>query len=79
MRRAALSRRSEPQVEATRRIHLPVERPNSDERQLVRCLNCGTVYPLPLRQEAAGPCPQCGGVPWVALAALKTHDDESSS
>jgi len=56
-----------------------VERPNSDERQLVRCLNCGTVYPLPLRQEAAGPCPQCGGVPWVALAALKTHDDESSS
>jgi rRNA maturation endonuclease Nob1 len=79
MRRAAPSRPFEPQVEATRCIHLPVERPNNDERQLVRCLDCGTVYPLPLRQEAAGPCPQCGGVPWVALAALKMTDDESGS
>jgi rRNA maturation endonuclease Nob1 len=57
-----------------------VDRPtNYDERQLVRCLECGTVYPLPLRQEKAGPCPQCGGVVWVALAALKKIDDESRS
>jgi rRNA maturation endonuclease Nob1 len=48
-------------------------------RQLVRCLDCGTVYPLPFRQVEADACPQCGGVGWVALAALKNRGDEKAS
>jgi rRNA maturation endonuclease Nob1 len=57
-----------------------VERTNRrDDRQVVRCLECGTVYPLPLRQEVADACPQCGGVGWVALAALKKVDGERRS
>jgi rRNA maturation endonuclease Nob1 len=56
-----------------------VERPNHDDRQLVRCLECGAAYPLPPGQKAAGPCPRCGGVAWVALAALKKIEDESVS
>ncbi|HSB38899.1 MAG TPA: hypothetical protein VLD13_07415 [Gaiellaceae bacterium] len=57
-----------------------MERPNArDERQLVRCLDCGTVYPLPYGQAEADACPQCGGVGWVALAALKRSEGERRS
>jgi hypothetical protein len=57
-----------------------VERPKRhDDRQLVRCLDCGTVYSLPLRLQEANPCPQCDGVGWIALAALKRVDEETSS
>jgi rRNA maturation endonuclease Nob1 len=57
-----------------------VEQPKRrDVRQLVRCLDCGTVYPLPLRLQEADACPQCGGVGWIALAALKRVDEETSS
>jgi predicted nucleic acid-binding Zn-ribbon protein len=57
-----------------------VERPDRrDDRQLVRCLDCGTVYRLPLHQEVADACPQCGSVAWVALAALKKLDGERHS
>jgi uncharacterized paraquat-inducible protein A len=57
-----------------------VERPKPhDDRQLVRCLDCGTVYPLPLRLQEANPCPRCEGVGWIALAALKRVDEETSS
>ena len=57
-----------------------MERPNRrDDRQLVRCLDCATVYRLPLHQEVADACPQCGSVAWVALAALKKLDGERHS
>jgi rRNA maturation endonuclease Nob1 len=57
-----------------------VERPRDrDDRQLVRCLDCGTVYPLPLGVQEADGCPHCGGVGWIALAALKRVDEETSS
>jgi predicted nucleic acid-binding Zn-ribbon protein len=57
-----------------------VERPNRhDDRQLVRCLDCGTVYRLPLHQDVADACPQCGSVVWVALAPLKKLEDERRS
>jgi rRNA maturation endonuclease Nob1 len=57
-----------------------VERTNDrDERQLVRCLECGTVYPLPRGQEQADACPQCGGVGWIALAAIRPAGDERTS
>jgi rRNA maturation endonuclease Nob1 len=57
-----------------------VERPRDrDDRQLVRCLDCGTVYPLPLGLQEADACPQCGGVGWIALAALKRVDEGKSS
>jgi rRNA maturation endonuclease Nob1 len=57
-----------------------VERPTRrDDRRLVRCLACGTVYPFPLHLREADACPQCGGVGWIALAALKGADDETSS
>jgi len=35
--------------------------------ELVRCLDCGTEYPLEVHGGEAGPCPHCGGVGWVAL------------
>jgi rRNA maturation endonuclease Nob1 len=57
-----------------------VERPNDrDDRELVRCLDCGTVYPLPLGLREGAACPPCGGVGWIALAALKRVDEEKSS
>ena len=69
-----------PQVGQCGRIHIGVERPNErDDRQLVRCLHCGTVYPLPPGLLEADACPQCGGVGWIALAALKQVDEETSS
>jgi hypothetical protein len=37
------------------------------------------VYPLPLGLQKADVCPQCGGVGWIALAALKRTDEEKSS
>jgi len=69
-----------PQVGRLGCIHLGVERPKPhDDRQLVRCLNCGTVYPLPLSRQEADACPQCKGVGWIALAALKRVDEETDS
>jgi hypothetical protein len=57
-----------------------VERPkHRDDSQLVRCLDCGSVYPLPIGLREANPCPQCGGVGWIALASLKRVDEETSS
>jgi uncharacterized paraquat-inducible protein A len=49
------------------------------ERTLVRCLDCGTTYDLPLEQDEAAPCPDCGGVGWVALDAGRCREIESSS
>jgi len=50
-----------------------------DERQLVRCLECSTVYPLPLGQREADVCPQCGAVAWITLAVGERADDERRS
>jgi predicted nucleic acid-binding Zn-ribbon protein len=41
---------------------LPPERP-----ELVRCLDCGTVYRQPASDCEAGPCPTCGYIGWIAL------------
>jgi len=54
-------------------------RTRRDDRQLVRCLDCGTVYPFPHQLREADACPQCGGVGWIALAALRRIDDETNS
>ena len=49
--------------------------------RLVRCLDCGTEYELTSEQVEPGPCPDCGGVGWIALAALSaasaTREDDS--
>jgi predicted nucleic acid-binding Zn-ribbon protein len=37
------------------------------EADLVRCLDCGTVYPHPVSNTDSGPCPTCGYVGWIAL------------
>ena len=37
------------------------------------------VDPLPLGLQEADACPQCGGVNWIALAALKRVEEEKSS
>ncbi len=50
-----------------------------DDRQLVRCLDCETVYPLPIGQQEADACPECGGVGWVAIAATRRAQGESNS
>ena len=54
------------------------QRPTA-ERTLVRCLDCGTRYDLPLEQEEAEPCPDCGGVGWVALDPGHCRETEDSS
>ena len=57
-----------------------MERPKPrDDSQLVRCLDCGTVYRLSLDRQEADPCPQCGGVGWIALSALRRVDEETNS
>jgi len=49
-----------------------------DDRQLVRCLDCGAVYPLPRRQQEADACPECDGVGWIALAPVRGADKKNS-
>jgi DNA polymerase II large subunit len=42
----------------------------TEQRELVRCLDCGTKYRLPREVEGeAGPCPSCGNVGWVSAIA----------
>jgi rRNA maturation endonuclease Nob1 len=48
-----------------------------EEQGLVRCLDCGTVYPLPIGQQEANACPDCGSVGWLALAAVRRAQDET--
>jgi uncharacterized Zn finger protein len=55
-----------------------VERSDDDE-PLVRCLDCGTVYALPVAQEEATPCPNCGGVVWVALGGGAPDEPDGDS
>jgi Zn finger protein HypA/HybF involved in hydrogenase expression len=55
------------------------QEPPVAERALVRCLDCDTVYELPLEQEEAEPCPECGGVGWVALDAGRGREHEIDS
>lgn len=50
-----------------------------EERELVRCLDCGAVYQLPLEQEEALPCPACGGVGWIAVDAPRRGGREKAS
>ncbi|HZE29545.1 MAG TPA: hypothetical protein VE055_05565 [Gaiellaceae bacterium] len=40
----------------------------TEQRELVRCLDCGTEYRLPRDVKEAEPCPSCGSVGWVAAA-----------
>ena len=37
--------------------------------ELVRCLECGTIYTKPDELDDASPCPNCGYVGWIALGA----------
>jgi uncharacterized Zn finger protein len=39
-----------------------------DEGDLVRCLDCGTVYSQPVGERDATACPNCGYVGWIAVA-----------
>jgi len=51
----------------------------TERRELVRCLDCGTEYPLPRDNRAeATPCPTCGGVGWVA-ATFQTPSQQKTS
>jgi hypothetical protein len=41
---------------------------STEERtDLVRCLDCKTIYSRPVADDEAGPCPTCGYVGWIAL------------
>jgi predicted nucleic acid-binding Zn-ribbon protein len=40
---------------------------SSEEVELVRCLECGTVYSQPVSNVESGACPNCGYVGWIAL------------
>jgi hypothetical protein len=41
----------------------------AEKTDLVRCLDCNTVYSRPVADDEAGPCPTCGYVGWIALKA----------
>jgi predicted RNA-binding Zn-ribbon protein involved in translation (DUF1610 family) len=53
-----------------RRVH--------DESDLVRCLDCGTIYDLPREHGEAEPCPGCGGTGWIAVDAGRPVSEKSS-
>jgi hypothetical protein len=38
-----------------------------DNGDLVRCLDCGTIYSQPRSEREAADCPNCGYVGWIAL------------
>jgi rRNA maturation endonuclease Nob1 len=40
---------------------------SEEPTDLVRCLDCKTVYRRPLADEDADPCPTCGYVGWIVL------------
>lgn len=46
-------------------------------RDLVRCLECGTEYDLQIDEEGARPCPVCGVVGWIEVAAGSCEEDDS--
>jgi hypothetical protein len=52
---------------------------DEEERELVRCLDCGAVYRLPVGQAEAPPCPECGGVGWVVLDVPRRARSEKRS
>jgi hypothetical protein len=54
-------------------------RPREEEPELVRCLDCGAVYRLPLDEHEAPPCPDYGGVGWIVLDVPRAHDYEKKS
>ncbi len=39
-----------------------------EESDLVRCLDCGTIYGQPASERDVGTCPNCGYVGWIALS-----------
>lgn len=51
---------------------------SSEETDLVRCLDCKTIYSRPVADEEAGPCPTCGYVGWIALKAAQEPTESDS-
>jgi hypothetical protein len=45
---------------------------------LVRCLDCKTIYRRPIADDEAGPCPTCGYVGWIALKAGQKPTESDS-
>jgi DNA-directed RNA polymerase subunit RPC12/RpoP len=62
-----------PQVCSIARICSYVEaKHRDDEGDLVRCLDCGTIYSQPVRERDVGACPNCGYVGWIAVRIEQT-------
>jgi predicted nucleic acid-binding Zn-ribbon protein len=56
-----------------------MERPTSArETDVVRCLDCGTVYSQPGHQDEARGCPTCGYVGWIVTKPPPRSDDRDS-
>jgi len=51
---------------------------SSKETDLVRCLDCKTIYSRPIADDEAGPCPTCGYVGWIALKARQKPIESDS-
>jgi predicted nucleic acid-binding Zn-ribbon protein len=54
------------------------QRAEAHRSDLVRCLDCGTIYSRPPTDDRAGPCPNCGYVGWIALDAPAASDETDS-
>jgi hypothetical protein len=52
---------------------------SSKETDLVRCLDCSTVYSRPVADDVADPCPTCGYVGWIALKAVQQPIEDEDS
>jgi predicted nucleic acid-binding Zn-ribbon protein len=50
----------------------------TDDGDLVRCLDCGTVYRQPASEREADVCPNCGYVGWIALSVEQTVPDRDT-
>jgi hypothetical protein len=58
------------------RIRAYVENQNeSDDADLVRCLDCGTVYRQPRPNTESRPCPSCGYVGWIAVSVEQREQE----
>ena len=56
-----------------------MERPTSArETDVVRCLDCGTVYSQPERDLEGRGCPNCGYVGWIVAKAPERPREKNS-
>jgi predicted nucleic acid-binding Zn-ribbon protein len=50
--------------------------PRDDDGDLVRCLECGTIYSQSAVEPEVGACPNCGYVGWIVVTPEQRVPDK---